>query len=159
MAHRSPGLTGRVFTWRRWEIYAVLAAVVAIVVVFIGGPVWLNFRLGREVDRFETPPGMQLAERHTVGDFFCVITCLGKSTELTFRTNSDAATACRVLLRHLRAHGYDPETPPLGVVVRDDNPCFYWTRAGRIRKKATMTATVLPHEQPAVVVRFDANNG
>ncbi|MDP1794351.1 MAG: hypothetical protein Q8K63_09475 [Acidimicrobiales bacterium] len=152
---------GRVFTWRRWEIYAVLIAFVGLTGNCVGGPLWLNFKFDREVDRFGTPQGMRVVERNNVeGDFLCVITCLGKSTVLTFTTDTDAPTACRALRSHIRARGYTVvEPPPLGAAVPENSPCFYWTRAGRIRKNATLTATVLPYQPTTAVIRIDANNG
>ena len=150
----------RVFTWRRWEIYAVLLAVVGAAVLFIGAPLWLNFKFDREAHRFGTPAGMRLTDSTEVeGDFFCVITCLGKSTELRFTTDMDRPDACAVLRRHLRAHGYTPEPPPIGAAVPQDSSCFYWARAGRIRKNATITAAVLASEPTTAVIRFNANNG
>ena len=146
-------------TWRRWEIYALLAGVLGLVVLFIGAPIWLDLKLHRAVDAFGVPSTMRLTQRHTEGDFFCVITCLGKSTELTFTSSADATTACRILRRHLERHGYTPEPPPLSQPAPERNPCLYWAKARRIRKRATMTATVLPYEPTTIVVRFSANNG
>lgn len=148
-----------VFNRRRWEPYALAAVVVALVATFVGGPLWLDHKLRREVDRFATPPAMRLVDRVTTGDFWCVITCAGKVTKLTFTSSAQAApvTLCRVLRDHLAASGYRLGTPPIGTPAPDDVACFYWARAPRIRKHATVTALVKPSGDAVVV--FSANNG
>jgi hypothetical protein len=133
--------------------------VLSLFTVFVLGPVWLDFKLNREADRFGTPAGMHRTARVTHGDWWCVITCDGRRIEMTFAARAD--TACSTLRRHLKARGYatEPYDPALWTPP-GDALCSFRAPARRVRHGAEVRAFVRPSEGGVrVEVSVTANNG